>query len=107
MKNLSKNLIRGWKRLEEKDKEKYMKKIIILLLLITIIATPSYALNIIDRIIYTEVKLGQEKVLVNNFTGKVEKILVNDNYEPISTEQGWGGIISDQEMYQAQYEKAK
>ena len=84
-----------------------MKKIIVLLLLLSIIATPSYALNIFDRIMYKEVQLGREKVLVNQFTGKVERRLIDGKYEPISSEQGFGGIISDKEMYQAQYDEKK
>ena len=82
-----------------------MRKIIVLLLLFSIIATPLYALNILDRIIYKEVRLGGEKVLVNKTTGKVEKKLVDNKYEPISSEKGWGGIPSEQDMYQARYNK--
>ena len=82
-----------------------MKKLIIVLLLLSIIAAPSYALSILDRIIYKEVRLDSQNVLVNQFTGRVEKILINGQYQPISTQKGFGGIISDQEMYQAQYDK--
>jgi len=82
------------------------KKIIILLLLLSIIATPSYALNLFERIRYKEVRLGSEKVLVNKITGKVERILVNNTYVVIPTEKGFAGIPSVQDMYQAQYEKS-
>lgn len=82
-----------------------MKKIIVLLLLFSIITAPSYALNILDRLIYKEVRLGGEKVLVNRATGKVEKKLVDNKYEPISSRKGWGGIPSEQDMYQARYNK--
>lgn len=84
-----------------------MKKIIVLVLLCCIIVTPAYALNILDRIIYKEVRLGTEKVLVNRFTGKVEQILNNNKYVPISSQKGWGGIPSAQDMYQAQYDKIR
>lgn len=83
-----------------------MKKIIILLLLLSIVVSPAYALNIIERLIYNEVQLGGDRILVNKITGKVERILVDNTYEPISEQKGWGGIPSDQEMYQARYEQA-
>jgi len=84
-----------------------MKKVIALLLLLSVIATPSYALNILDRLRYQEVQLGSDRVLVNRITGRVEQILVDNKYEPISTKKGWGGIPSDQDMYQARYEQSK
>jgi len=83
------------------------KKLIVLLLLLTMIATPLHALSIFDSIIYKEVQLGREKVLVNRITGKVAQILINGKYIPISSTKGWGGIPSDQDMYQAQYDKIK
>jgi hypothetical protein len=83
------------------------RKITALLLLLYVIASPSYALNLLDRIRYKEVRLGNEKVLVNNITGKVEKKLIDNKYEPISAEKGFKGIISEQEMYQAQYDRKK
>ena len=82
-----------------------MKKVIAVLLMISIIATPAYALDALSSLFYKEVKLGRETVLVNRITGKVEKRLVDGTYEAISSEQGYNGIISDQEMYQAQYEQ--
>ena len=84
-----------------------MKKVIVLLLLFSIIAAPSYALNILDKLIYKEVRLGGEKVLVNKATGKVEKKLVDNRYEPISSKKGWGGIPSSQDIYQARYDKSR
>lgn len=84
-----------------------MKKFIVLLLLLSIIATPSYALNIFDKIKCKEAKLGGEKVLVNRFTGKVEQRLIDKEYEPIPSDKGFGGIPSVQDMYQAQYDKNK
>lgn len=84
-----------------------MKKTVVLLLLLTIItATPSYALNFFEKIKYAEVRLGSEQVLVNRFTGRVEHVWAGKRYEPISTEKGFGGIPSVQDMYQAQYEKS-
>jgi hypothetical protein len=84
------------------------KKAVVLILLFSMIAVPSaHALNLIERLIYQEVQIGRDRILVNKITGRVEKILVDNRYEPISTDKGWGGIPSDQDMYQAQYEKAK
>lgn len=84
-----------------------MKKFIILVTLLFLIATPSYALNILDRLIYKEVPLGGEKVLVNKVTGKVEKKLVDNRYETISSKKGWGGIPSDQDIHQARYNRSR
>ncbi len=82
-----------------------MKKIVVLLMLLSMIATPLYALNILEKLIYKEVRVSGEKVLVNKATGKVEKKLVDNKYEPISSEKGWGGIPSEQDMYQARYDR--
>ena len=82
-----------------------MKKVVVLLLLLSVVAAPSYALNILDRLIYKEAQLGGEKVLVNKMTGKVEKKLADNKYETIPSEKGWGGIPSEQDMYQARYDK--
>ena len=68
-------------------------------------ARPSHALNILERLIYKEVRLGNEQVLVNKVTKKVEKKLVDNRYEPISSQKGWGGIPSEQDMYQARYDR--
>ena len=84
-----------------------MKKIIVLLLLLMMIAAPLYALGLLDSIRYKEVQLDSEKVLVNRFTGKVEQRLIDGKYEPISSQKGWGGIPSDQDMYQAQYDRMR
>ena len=84
-----------------------MKKIVVLVLLFSIIATPLYALSLLDRIRYKQVQLGSNNVLVNRFTGKVEEILVDNQYQPISAEQGFGGIPSEQAVYQAQYDQTK
>ncbi|MDP2929948.1 MAG: hypothetical protein Q8O01_07840 [Candidatus Omnitrophota bacterium] len=82
-----------------------MKKIVVLLMLFLMIATPLYALNILEKLLYREVRLGGESVLVNKATKKVEKKLVNNKYELISSEKGWGGIPSEQDMYQARYDR--
>lgn len=84
-----------------------MKKVIALFLLLSLVAAPSYALNIFDRLIYKEVQMGGERVLVNKITDRVEKRLVNGKYEPVSSEKGWGGIQSEMDMYQARYEESK
>ncbi len=82
-----------------------MRKIVLLLLFFFVIATPSHALNILEKFVYKEVRIRGEKVLVNKVTGKVEKKLVDNRYEPISSKKGWGGIPSEQDMYQARYGK--
>ena len=84
-----------------------MKKVVVLLLLLSIIAAPSYAISFFDKITYKEVQLGNDKVLVNRFTGKVEQKLVDEKYQSISSEKGFGGIPSEQDMYQARYDKKK
>ena len=84
-----------------------MKKIIILLVLFSIIATPSYALNLLGKVIHKEVRIGSEKVLVNRITGKVEYRWIYDKYEPIPTNKGTDGVPSAQEMYQTYYERMK
>jgi len=82
-----------------------MKKTIVLLLLFSIIATPLHALNILEKLVYKEVRIGNEKVLVNRLTDKVEKKLLDNKYEPISSRKGWRGIPSEQDMYQARYSR--
>jgi len=84
-----------------------MKKTIILLLLFSIIAAPSYALNFFEKITNKEVQLGDDKVLVNRLTGKVEQKMVDGKYQPISSDKGFGGIPSAQDMYQARYDRKK
>jgi hypothetical protein len=84
-----------------------MKKIVAMLLLLFVFATPSYALNILERLVYKEVRLGGDKVLVNKLTGKVEKKMEDNQYAPISSAKGWGGIPSEQDMYQARYDRKR
>lgn len=84
-----------------------MRKIIVLLLLFSLIAAPSYALNIIGKAIYKEVQIGSEKVLVNRITGKVMYRWIYDKYVPIPTTKGDDGVPSAQEMYQTYYEQMK
>ena len=58
-----------------------MKKIIILLLLASMIAaaTPCYAVNVFDKILYKEVVLRATSmhILVNRLTGEVKFLLLN------------------------------
>jgi hypothetical protein len=84
-----------------------MRKAIILLFLFSIIATPLYALNIFDKAVYKEVRIGTGKFLVNRATGKVSKKMLHDKYEPLSTEKGFEGAPSQQEMYQTYYDRMK
>lgn len=63
-----------------------MKKNVIVLLLILSIATPSHAMNIIDKILYKPVILRNNNgvtVLVNRLTGKVEYVMSGEQYVPI------------------------
>lgn len=67
-----------------------MKKIIILLLLLSVAATPSYALNIWDRIRYKEVRLAgsaQNNVLVDRLTGEVAYIMVFKRWQVPTDDQ--------------------
>jgi hypothetical protein len=63
-----------------------MKKFIIVLLLVLMIATPSYAMNIVDKIFYKPVVLRNNNgvtVLVNRLTGRVEYVMSGTQYVPI------------------------
>ncbi len=57
-----------------------MKKNIIVLLLVLVIATPSYAMNIVDKMLYKQVVLRNNNgaiILVNRLTGQVECVMSN------------------------------
>jgi hypothetical protein len=84
-----------------------MRKALVLILAFFMITEPSHALNIVEKMIYKEVRLGKERVLVNRITDKVEKRSTATGYESVSSKRGWGGIPSEQEMFQAQYERTK
>ena len=63
-----------------------MKKFVIILLLVLVIATPSYAMNIVDKILYKPVILRNNNgvtVLVNRLTGRVEYVMSGMQYVPI------------------------
>jgi hypothetical protein len=67
-------------------KYKNMKKFVVLLLLVLSIATPSYAMNIVDKILYKPVVLRNNNgvtVLVNRITGKVEYVMSGEQYVSI------------------------
>lgn len=81
------------------------KKIAVLLLAMTMLASSAHALGIIDSLIYDKVNLNGQRVLVNRITGRVDKILENGVYINVSTQRGWGGIPSAQEVLQAQYDR--
>ena len=57
-----------------------MKKLAIVLALVLTISAPSYAVNIIDQLIYKEVVLTANRmtVLVNRLTGEVKYIRLNN-----------------------------
>jgi hypothetical protein len=78
-----------------------MKKIIIVLLLISIIITPCYAVNIIDTILCKEVVLrcNQRTVLVNRITGEVKYMLLSNGKWKLLTGSLKGQL---QAMYNAQ-----
>jgi hypothetical protein len=84
-----------------------MKKIVIALLLITMIATPSYAVNILDTILCKKVVLRADgsQILVNRITGEVKYILeANGKWAPLTA-----GVVKNQcqAMYNAQITNAK
>jgi hypothetical protein len=57
-----------------------MRKIVIILLLISLFATCAYAFNVIDWVLYKKVLLDANKmyVLVNRITGEVKYLLLNN-----------------------------
>jgi len=57
-----------------------MKKTAIILILVFALATPSYAVNIFDHLIYKKVvlKANHMAVLVNRITGEVKFIQLNN-----------------------------
>ncbi|MDP3729975.1 MAG: hypothetical protein Q8R14_00415 [Candidatus Omnitrophota bacterium] len=66
-----------------------MKKLAIVLLLVLAIATPSYAMNIIEKMLYKPVALRNNNgvtVLVNRLTGRVEFVASGRQYVPIPRE---------------------
>jgi hypothetical protein len=66
-----------------------MKKIFIVLLLILVISTSAYALNIFDIVLYKKVALVyiHRYVLINRLTGEVEYVMRNDGlWAPIPKE---------------------
>ncbi|MCX5696702.1 MAG: hypothetical protein NTU54_01810 [Candidatus Omnitrophica bacterium] len=77
-----------------------MRKIIIALLLISIITTSAYAVNIFDRALYKKVVLVHihRCALVNRITGKVDYIMGNGKWAPIP--KAWKKQY--QSMYKAQ-----
>lgn len=78
-----------------------MKKIIIVLLLILIIASPCYAVNVFDTIIYKKVLLcaSHMTVLVNRITGELKYIMLN-NGKWVLLSGTWKSQC--QSMYEAQ-----
>lgn len=93
-----------------------MRKIVIALLLVGMSSTSSYALNIIDRIIYREVYLKSynQRLLVGRLTGEVEYIWQTPSIARFTTpgvpEQGeWARPISEnyKKMWQDIYDKER
>ena len=78
-----------------------MKKLVIILSLILINTTSSYAVNIFDKLLYKEVVLvvNHMPVLVNRLTGEVKYIRLNNGrWVPLT-----GGLKNKcQSMYNAQ-----
>ena len=79
-----------------------MKKAIIILLLLSIAATPSHALTILDKWIYKKdiLRSGKRPVLVNRLTGEI-KYIQRDNGQWIPLTGQW------QEQYQKMYDAQK
>ncbi len=77
-----------------------MKKILIVLLVISIIATPAYAINIVDILLCKKVVLRaiERTVLVNRLTGEVGYILRKGQWILLTGEQK----RECQSMYNAQ-----
>jgi len=64
-----------------------MQKFAIVLLLVLAIATPSYAANIIDKMLCKQVVLRNNNaaiVLVNRLTGRVESVMSNGQSMPLN-----------------------
>ena len=85
-----------------------MKKIIFVLLLLSIIATPSYALSFMEKIKYKEVLLTYTgyKVLVDRYTGEVKYLwnegIPGNSYWPSK----WGALSGEQKQnFQRQYDQ--
>lgn len=78
-----------------------MRRLVVILLLISIIASPCYAFNIIDQLIYRKDVLRSNRtvVLVNRFTGEV-KYLQRTNGQWVLLEGQWKEQY--QKMYNAQ-----
>jgi hypothetical protein len=78
-----------------------MKKIIIVLFLLSILTTSAYAVNFLNRALYEKVEISciHRMVLVNRVTGKVEYVLgFNKKWTPIPN----GAQVQYQSMYNAQ-----
>ena len=97
-----------------------MKKFIIILPLILLIAAPSYALNFFDKLPYREVviKYYNQKLLVARFTGEVKYLwqgitTVRFNGETVPKEGEWVLIEDEnvkkmwQDIYVREIERAK
>ena len=78
-----------------------MKKIIAIILFLSIIATPCYAFNIIDRLLYKQDVLrgNNRPVMVNRITGEVKYLLRADG-QWIQLDGQWKDQY--QRMYNAQ-----
>ncbi|MFA4982004.1 MAG: hypothetical protein WC592_06015 [Candidatus Omnitrophota bacterium] len=81
-----------------------MKKVVVMLLLFSMMATaPSYALDLAEKVIYKEVQIGTETVLVNRFTKRVVSRLEYGKYVQLPTTKGFEDAPSIQEIYQSRY----
>ena len=75
-----------------------MKKLLLILLIISIIATPVYAVNVVDTVLCKKVFLHYNRtyILVNRVTGEVKYLLRgNGQWEPLT------GVLKNQ--YQVIY----
>ncbi len=77
-----------------------MRKIIIVLSFIFAVATPSYAVSMLDNMVCKPVLLrySNRTILVNRITGEAKYVMTNGKYIPLK-----GGFKKKcQEMYDAQ-----
>lgn len=93
-----------------------MKKIIIVLILISLLATPCYAITLIDKMIYREVlvKSYNQRLLVGRFTGEVKYIwqrptpVVFDS-GPMAQQGEWQPFVNEsvKKMWQEIYDRER
>ena len=82
-----------------------MKKAVIILLLLSLVTTPSYAVNFLEKMIYKEdvIQIYNAKVLVVPITGEIKYIWCGN-----PTDGYWMPVTGRvKQQYQALYDKQK